>query len=72
MHVHDDTQIFDQLFRVWVRRTCREWKFELPPESYYSEVYARLPVGLHTTSNSNLNIFMLYLSAEDLNTRLLT
>ncbi len=49
MNVHDDTHIFDQVFRVWVQRTCREWNFELPPESYYSEVYARLPVGLHTT-----------------------
>ena len=49
MNLHDDTQIFDQVFRGWVRRTCREWDFELPPESYYSEVYSRLPVGLHTT-----------------------
>ncbi len=49
MNVPDDTQIFAQTFRVWIRRTCREWNVELPPESYYSEVYARLPVGLRTT-----------------------
>ena len=49
MHVHNDTQIFDRAFRVWVQKSCREWNFELPPESYYSEVFARLPVGLQTT-----------------------
>jgi hypothetical protein len=49
MNVHDDTQSFDQVFRLWVQQTCREWNFELPPESYYSQVYAHLPVGLRTT-----------------------
>ncbi|MEJ2427606.1 MAG: hypothetical protein P8075_01575 [Deltaproteobacteria bacterium] len=49
MHAHDDTQIFDRAFRVWVQKSCREWNFELPPESYYSEVFARFPVGLQTT-----------------------
>ena len=28
MNVHDDTHIFDQVFRVWVQRTCREWNFD--------------------------------------------
>ncbi len=40
---------FDRIFRNWVERTCKEWKYELPTESYYADIYDRLPLGLRTT-----------------------
>lgn len=40
---------FDRIFRRWVERTCKEWKYQLPSESYYADIYDRLPLGLRIT-----------------------
>jgi len=49
MNINDNIQYFDHIFREWVQQTCEEWNYEPPSESYYSEIYARLPFGLRTT-----------------------
>jgi hypothetical protein len=40
---------FDRTFKELVRRTCKEWDYDLPKEQYYKGVYKRFPLGLRAT-----------------------
>jgi hypothetical protein len=37
---------FDLFFRKIIKRTCKEWGYDIPQDEYYMNVYDRLPLGL--------------------------
>lgn len=45
---------FNQFFRKVVKRTCKEWGFDVPNDEYYLNVCERLPLGLRKIIASGL------------------
>ena len=47
-----DEKKFNQFFRQILKRTCKEWDYDIPQDEYFANVYGRLPLGLQVIITS--------------------